>query len=65
MTNFPRNDFALAKYLLEADKVNSLVSFLHRIYFFFFVDLKFIFLFAFTFIGSPSRYLDWGFTRIL
>jgi len=27
MTNFPRNDFALAKYLLEADKVNSLVSF--------------------------------------
>ncbi|CAK5052860.1 unnamed protein product [Meloidogyne enterolobii] len=24
MTNFPRNDFALAKYLLEADKVNSL-----------------------------------------
>ncbi|KAF7632551.1 Eukaryotic translation initiation factor 3 subunit K [Meloidogyne graminicola] len=24
MTNFPRNDFALAKYLLEADKVNTL-----------------------------------------
>ena len=27
MTNFPRNDFALAKYLLEANKVNTPVCF--------------------------------------